>query len=100
MSISVKKNESESSVLIHIQGSFDFSLFNDFRESYINLGNDYKLYKINLESVEYLDSAALGMLLSMRSSLADDCQIELCGANDFIRNILRISRFDKLFEIR
>ncbi len=98
MSISIKV-EDESSVAIHIQGNFDFSLFSDFRESYINLVGKYSIFKIDLSHVEYLDSAALGMLLSMRSSVGDGCTIKLCGANDFISNILKISRFDKLFVI-
>ncbi|WP_191603308.1 STAS domain-containing protein [Marinomonas algicola] len=99
MSISVLNDKAGSSVTISIIGNFDFSLFNDFKESYINSVGQYTVYRIELHQVEYLDSAALGMLLSMRSSLGNGCTIELCGANDFIRNILKISRFDKLFVI-
>ncbi|MFT2112588.1 STAS domain-containing protein [Marinomonas sp. 2405UD68-3] len=99
MSISIVIEEEGLSVAIRIQGSFDFSLFSDFRESYINLVGQYSIYTIDLSHVEYLDSAALGMLLSMRSTVGEGCTIKLSGANDFISNILKISRFDKLFVI-
>lgn len=81
-------------------GSFDFSLFNEFRAAYSDLGKTYKNYVIDMSMVEYLDSAALGMLLSMRNSLSPESAIEIKGANDFIKNILMISRFDKRFDIQ
>lgn len=86
-------------VTITIVGSFDFSLFNDFREAYSEI-NNYKIYIIDMSMVEYLDSAALGMLLSMRNAINADSNIQLKGANSFIKNILMISRFDKRFEIQ
>ena len=99
MSISVHTNDSVETVTITIVGSFDFSLFNEFRDAYSNLGKVYKGYIIDMSMVEYLDSAALGMLLSMRNSIDVESSIELKGANDFIKNILMISRFDKRFDI-
>lgn len=99
MSISVHTNDSVETVTITIVGSFDFSLFNEFRDAYSNLGKVYKSYIIDMSMVEYLDSAALGMLLSMRNSIDAESSIELKGANDFIKNILMISRFDKRFDI-
>ena len=40
------------------------------------------------------------MLLSMRNAIEADCNIQLTGANAFIKNILMISRFDKRFDIQ
>lgn len=99
MSITVSINDETSEATIAIVGSFDFSLFNDFRAAYINLKNNYRLYVVDMTMVEYLDSAALGMLLSMRNSLEHSSNIQLKGANEFIKNILMISRFDKRFDI-
>jgi HptB-dependent secretion and biofilm anti anti-sigma factor len=100
MSISVTVNEEKDLVTINIIGSFDFSLFNDFREAYSSLTSTYKSYVVDMSMVEYLDSAALGMLLSMRNAIELDSTIRLEGANDFIKNILMISRFDKRFDIQ
>ncbi|MFT6655723.1 MAG: anti-anti-sigma factor [Marinomonas primoryensis] len=100
MSISVTANDSINTVTITIVGSFDFSLFNDFREAYSDLTNHYKVYVVDMSMVEYLDSAALGMLLSMRNTIELESNIQLKGANAFIKNILMISRFDKRFDIQ
>ncbi|MBR7888436.1 STAS domain-containing protein [Marinomonas sp. A79] len=100
MSITVTANDSEHYVVISIMGSFDFSLFNDFRAAYSDLPHAYSRYVIDMSMVEYLDSAALGMLLSMRNAIDATLPIELKGANDFIKNILMISRFDKRFDIQ
>ena len=81
-------------------GSFDFSLFNDFRLAYSDFIGQYEHFVVNMENVEYLDSAALGMLLSMKSALGEGVEIEIVKPNDFIRNILMISRFDKRFTIK
>lgn len=100
MSITVIEKKASGTVEIRIEGSFDFSLFNDFRTSYESfVGSHYERFVINIESVEYLDSAALGMLLSMKVALGENIEIRIDGANEFIRNILMISRFDKRFSI-
>ncbi len=100
MSISVTVNDSTNTATITIVGSFDFSLFNEFRDAYINLDKTHNHYIIDMSMVEYLDSAALGMLLSMRNTIESESSITLAGANDFIKNILMISRFDKRFDIQ
>lgn len=99
MSITVVEYKNKETVEIQVMGSFDFSLFNDFRAAYADYIGNIRHFIVNLESVEYLDSAALGMLLSMRSAIGEGAEIEIVGANDFIRNILMISRFDKCFTI-
>lgn len=100
MSISVTEHKSKGIVEVAVLGSFDFSLFNDFRSSYESyVGGEFQKFIINIESVEYLDSAALGMLLSMKAALGEKVEIKIEGANGFIRNILMISRFDKRFTI-
>lgn len=99
MSISVVEHKRKGIVELQVLGSFDFSLFNEFRSAYEEFVGQYQHFSVNLENVEYLDSAALGMLLSMKTTLGDGVTIEITGANDFIRNILMISRFDKRFEI-
>ncbi|RBP84746.1 anti-sigma factor antagonist [Marinomonas rhizomae] len=100
MSISITVNETKDIATITIVGSFDFSLFNEFRAAYSDLERCYKTYVVDMSMVEYLDSAALGMLLSMRNGIEEESNIQLTGANAFIKNILMISRFDKRFDIQ
>ncbi|QUX91862.1 anti-sigma factor antagonist [Marinomonas sp. A3A] len=100
MSISITVDDAKDIATITIVGSFDFSLFNEFRAGYSDLTKLYKTYIVDMSMVEYLDSAALGMLLSMRNAIDPDSNIQLSGANSFIKNILMISRFDKRFDIQ
>lgn len=100
MSISISVNDAEKTVEITVIGSFDFSLFNDFRAAYSDYVGLYDHFIVDMSMVEYLDSAALGMLLSMKNATGDSSTIQLTGANDFIKNILMISRFDKRFDIQ
>ena len=56
-------------------------------------------YTIDLTEVNYLDSSALGMLLSLRKfSNHQDC-VEIVGAKESIKELLELSGFDKLFTI-
>lgn len=100
MTISINVNEATNVVEIAIFGSFDFSLFHDFREAYAEFIGNRTHFSVDLSQVEYLDSAALGMLISMKTALGENSVVELVGANDFIKNILIISRFDKRFDIQ
>ncbi|ADZ91404.1 STAS domain-containing protein [Marinomonas mediterranea] len=100
MSITVNVDNDNNTVEITVVGSFDFSLFNEFRTTYADYVGQYENFVIDMQMVEYLDSAALGMLLSMRNALGSEVNIDIANPNDFIRNILMISRFDKRFNIR
>ena len=99
MSITVTVEQNSDRVGIRVVGSFDFSLFNDFRSAYSDYLTCFKELVVDMQAGEYLDSAALGMLLSMRNSVSSDTDIIIANSNSFIRNILMISRFDKRFTI-
>lgn len=56
-------------------------------------------YTIDLTKVNYLDSSALGMLLSLRSFSNHYACINIIGANQAIQELLELSGFDKLFNL-
>ncbi len=85
---------------ISIHGKFDFGVVNDFRRAYSSLGEDKPTVYIDLRETEYLDSSALGMLLNMRKAINEQVNaIHIINCRSEVRNILDISRFDKLFVI-
>ncbi len=97
MSITREVRESGSTV-IHVDGQFDFSVVRDFREAYQDLGG--KEITIDLRNTDYLDSAALGMLLNMQSYLEKpDGTIRIVNAMPQIKRVLVIARFEKKFLI-
>ena len=100
MSVSREFSNDGKQLIIAIQGKFDFSLVQEFRQTYSHIGDSQPTVIIDLRETEYLDSSALGMLLNMRKSLGSSVKgIQLINAKPDVRRILDISRFDKMFTI-
>lgn len=87
-------------LIISIKGKFDFSLVQEFRQAYSDVGDQQPTVFIDLRETEYLDSSALGMLLNMRKALGQSVKsIHIINCRPEVRSIFDISRFDKLFVI-
>jgi HptB-dependent secretion and biofilm anti anti-sigma factor len=85
--------------IINIQGRFDFSLQNDFRKAYEkSVPSSY--FVLDFSAAEYIDSSALGMLLLFRDYAGgDSANIDIMHCRSEIKAILKISNFQKLFQI-
>lgn len=95
----VVASQKDSHLTIKINGRFTFSLYKDFAASYKNASPQPDKIDIDLRGVEYIDSAALGMLLSMRNFFGPEKKIALANANETVKKILEIARFDKKFSM-
>ena len=98
-SLTTHKSEELNEVTLDVQGDFTYQLHRDFREAYRNepLGTTYI---INLFKTEYMDSAALGMLLLLREHAGgDNAKISIKGCREGLRKIFSIAQFDKLFQV-
>ena len=100
MSVSSRVLADKNKVEIRISGRFGFSDHKDFRAA-CDQDEPTKIeYVIDMSEAEYMDSAALGMLLVLRERAGNDAaKITLRGARAEIQQILDISRFDQLFTI-
>jgi anti-anti-sigma factor len=86
---------------IKIQGRFDFSAHQEFRDAYEKVKEEPKAYVVDMKETTYLDSSALGMLLLLRDHAGgDNSQIEIVNCNPDVKKILTISNFEQLFTIR
>ena len=55
---------------------------------------------LDLSCVQLAGSAALGMLIRLRSRCAPrNCHVALCGLQPPVREAMRITQLDKIFEI-
>lgn len=98
-SVSHSYNGENNTSSIAVKGRFDFSLHQQFRESYEREGKS-TCYVVDLNETTYMDSSALGMLLLLRDHAGgDDADITLSNISSDVRKILAISNFDKLFKI-
>ena len=98
MAISCEERKEGNSVVIHVNGQFDFSVVQEFREAY--QGCQGKDIVVDFRGTEYIDSAGLGMLLNMQTFLEQkDGDIRLINTMPQIKRVLVIARFEKKFKI-
>lgn len=85
---------------IKIQGRFDFSAHQEFREAYEKTQESPEEYIVDMKETTYLDSSALGMLLLLRDHAGgDSSHIKIANCNPDVKKILTISNFEQLFTI-
>lgn len=88
-------------LVVDVGTKFDFSKVEDFRNAYGELGADVSHITVDLSRTEYMDSSALGMLLNMQKTLAErELTYSIENARPQVDKILKISRFDKKFDIK
>lgn len=100
MTISAQLSADGEELVISIEGRFDFSAHQDFRNAYERVDGNPRRYRVDLSDANYLDSSALGMLLLLRDHAGgDNARIKLVNCRPDVRKILAISNFEQLFEI-
>ncbi|MEH6560319.1 MAG: STAS domain-containing protein [Marinobacter sp.] len=101
MPIHTRSSHDGQILIISIDGRFDFSTHQAFRDAYEHGGKDVDGYIVDLSDATYLDSSALGMLLLLRDYAGgDNANIAIENCNNDVRKILTISNFEQLFTIR
>jgi HptB-dependent secretion and biofilm anti anti-sigma factor len=80
---------------------FDFKKAEEFRQCYEKIPTDKcKNVTINFTHTRYMDSSGLGMLLNVQSYFKSfSIPVRILGANEQIKKIFSISRFDMRFTI-
>jgi len=100
MTIWSSESSDGKELTIKIQGRFDFSAHQEFRDAYEKSPDDPARYVVDMRETTYLDSSALGMLLLLRDHAGgDDASIEIVNCNTDVKKILTISNFEQLFSI-
>lgn len=98
MTVSTRVDADASLAIIHIQGRFDFSMHQAFRDAYKDM-NTVRNVVVDLTKVDYMDSAALGMLLLLREHLQSNSgSITLRRPTGDVRRVLDIANFSRLFK--
>ncbi|EMP55874.1 STAS domain-containing protein [Marinobacter koreensis] len=101
MSIQTRLADDGETLVISIEGRFDFSTHQAFRDAYEHGESGVHRYVVDLTDTTYLDSSALGMLLLLRDYAGgDSARISIENCNSDVRRILSISNFEQLFAIK
>ena len=101
MSVTSKRSDDGKTITIRTDSKFDYSSHTEFRACYSSENSSSANYIIDMRNTDYMDSSALGMLLLLREHVNDDrSKVSITNCNEEIKNILEISNFNKLFDIR
>ena len=101
MPIQTRRDDDGQTLVIRIEGRFDFSTHQAFRDAYEHGDPHIRNYIVDLSDTTYLDSSALGILLLLRDYAGgDSAGIVIENCNNDVRRILSISNFEQLFNIR
>ena len=100
MSLEREFSSDGKELTIFVEEKFDFSKVQDFRFAYSDGMDAVDSIVINLQKTEYMDSAALGMLLNMHRILSKDVSsFKIVKCRPQVLKILLIARFDKKFHV-
>ncbi|MBY4678011.1 STAS domain-containing protein [Marinobacterium arenosum] len=100
MAISTSRSDEGNSIIIRVSDRFDFSLHQDFRDSYQSEQAPGTSFALDLQDADYMDSSALGMILLLKEhaeTLGGNLVIR--HPNQTIRKILDIAKFERFITI-
>jgi len=85
---------------IMIDGKFDFSLHQNFRDAYVDFQGNNVVINLDLSKTTYMDSSALGMILLLKDHAEkSENQIVIQKPNETVNKILEIAQFHRLLTI-
>ena len=92
----------DGKVVIGLQGRFDFNAHREFREAVDQAVKEASnAILVDLGSVDYLDSSALGMLLMLRDKAKGaGKEVALANARGSVKQVIDIANFGKLFALQ
>ncbi|HAC34856.1 MAG TPA: anti-sigma factor antagonist [Gammaproteobacteria bacterium] len=100
MSVSVQTSKQSGEVVIEIDGEFNFDKVMDFREAFSSIENVSSNLVVDLTACDYMDSAALGALLILKSQLGKgNLEITLRVRDSLVLKTLKAAHFERKFSI-
>nr|WP_298141713.1 STAS domain-containing protein [uncultured Pseudomonas sp.] len=88
--------------VIRLAERFDFQAYRAFRDAYEQelAKTEVQVLVIDLQAVQYIDSAALGILLLLRDKAqALSKKVELRSLHGTAKEVFEVANFHKLFKI-
>jgi len=95
----ITKKIDNKALVIAINGRFSFDQHNAFRATYKDINRDTNInVTVDLQHADYMDSAALGMLLLLDEHFTKQ-RINISNCSAYIREVFSIVNFEKKFNI-
>lgn len=100
MAVNSRFSKENKQLVIAIDDRFDFSLHQQFRDSYNSVTESGLKYILDLSSTDYMDSSALGMILLLKDHVQMySGELLISKPSDTVRKILEIAQFQRLMTI-
>lgn len=101
ITMQIKTKKQNNTFFIEISGDFKFDCNADFRKARQEIEPTMKSIVVDLQNVDYVDSASLGMLLILRDLALNNKQdLQLIGAKGIVRKTLEVANFGKLITMK
>lgn len=95
-----RTDKDKVSVLVIMEKTLDASMAQDFKAYLQDLVHSGKRALIlDMSHVTFMDSSALGAMVSALKAMGDKGEIALCAVRDPIANILALTRLDRVFKV-
>jgi len=99
MTIHASSSAGGDALTIRVTGNLDFKTHAEFRRAYESVTTRPRSVVIDLAEVDYMDSAALGMLLLLRQHFGEGAAFTVANAKPAVVRILHVANFQKLFKV-
>lgn len=99
--MSVLSNVINGTLTIEVMGSFDLSVYDEFHQCYPSDLSEIRAVVIDLSHTDYIDSTAIGMVLSLRQAMGgDSANISLLNPNENVARLLEVAQLKQLMPIK
>lgn len=99
--MSVLSNVIDGTLTIEVMGSFDLSIYDEFHKSYPSDLSEIRAVVIDLSHADYIDSTAIGMILSLRQAMGgENANISLLNPNENVARLLEVAQLKQLMVIK
>jgi len=87
--------------VLSLSGNLDISKQTRFKEEIVkSLGTEVSRVVLNFKGVSFIDSACLGVLVSLLRRLkTQGGDVRICSPQEEVRSIFQITRMDRLFKM-
>lgn len=90
-----------ATVTINVSEYFDYQCVHAFRKACTDRQDQDSDYVVDLSLTKYIDSCALGMLLSLDKAVRQRCRsLKVINCSEHVRKIFSIVHFDKKLSIQ
>lgn len=97
----IEKTESGNVIILEImEKSLDASVAADFRNAIEEeIQNGRKKIVLDLSHVSFMDSSALGAMVSVLKIMGQGGELVICGVRQAVMSVLALTRLDRIFKI-